>query len=282
MPREVIDRPQFPLATKEEIEALRRAYRKKPILLVIEEQLEHGIVEGKRWHNQELSNRELLRNNLGRIYRIWSYLIAHGDEDEQLAVWMACQSEEIRLTPRTDLLLAMIRLFLRVGGDRASRYGMALREAALRRVLPEMLAEHLGKKGSRINDLRDAYKRREANRQRPIKRPEASMGKADEKNKRSAVNKTGNEPQQDEKDDYPSVEWGSKALRILNEAHVGGKLQLVIIKAAADRVKILKPGKSGRASTARNVHDRKRVIRRPLKKTQGSFRRHSRMNSQSG
>lgn len=161
---------KFCAPAEDEITALRRLDRKQPTTIKVEKELRDCIKNGALWRHHKRQNRQRLRENLAQIYRLWGHFIAH--EDSRPALLNACDREQIRVTARTDVLLALIHLCLRPGDEAAHRYASAIREAALQRISPDELASHLAKKGCGVNAMAEAYRQR--------KRPNSDDNSPDE------------------------------------------------------------------------------------------------------
>ena len=244
----------FSSPAKAEIRALRRVYSKSPLQIEVDQTIEDCIKSGAVWRSNRRKNQERLWSNLARIYRLWAYLIEY--EEGQQAVFSACDREEIQLTAKTDLLLALVRLSLRPGGEAASRYATALREAALRGISPKKLASHFAKKGQGINAMAEAYRGRKradkpastvSDNQAKSKNSNDDEGNEDpwDNDELEGENSEGDGVQDEENDpvqDSLNLELGgSKIRKKWRDATVGTVLLVRIKKLAEDRGRLLRP-----------------------------------------
>jgi hypothetical protein len=245
---------EFSGLPKAEIKAVRRLYCKNPISIEVEQAIDDCIQTGKVWRRNRRKNQERLWNNLGCIYRLWVNLTAH--EEDQQAVFSACDRENIQLTAKTDLPLALVRLSLRPGAEAAHRYATALREAALRGISPEKLASHFAKKGQGINAMAEAYRARKKadktastgcddqtkSRNRNDDEENADLSDNDE----LEVDSSERDGVEDEENDAVSgslnLEWGGRKIqKKWRNASVGTVVRVRIKKLAEDRGRLLPP-----------------------------------------
>jgi hypothetical protein len=157
-PKNTSAKEGFCAPTEEEINALRRLDRTEPLKIKVEKELDDCIKNGGIWRQRKRRNRQRLWRNLARIYRLWRHFVAH--EESQRILFKQCDRKKIRVTARTDALLALIHLSLRPGGEAAHRYANALREVALEGISAGKLASHLAKKGQGVNAKAAAYRDR--------------------------------------------------------------------------------------------------------------------------
>jgi hypothetical protein len=157
-PKNITAKEGFFAPTEEEIEALRRLDRKDPLKIKVEKELDDCIKNGGIWRQRKRRNRQRLRENLAQIYRLWRHFVAH--KESQRILFKQCDCNNIRITARTDALLALIHLSLRPGPEKANRWATALREAALQGISAGKLASHFAKKGQGINAKADAWRDR--------------------------------------------------------------------------------------------------------------------------
>jgi hypothetical protein len=157
-PKNITAKEGFCAPTEEEIKALRRLDHKKPLKIKVEKELDDCIKNGADWRDHKRQNRQRLRQNLAQIYRLWRHLVAH--EESHRVLLKACDRKKIQITARTDVLLALIHLCLRPGGEAAHRYANALRELALEGISAGKLPSHLAKKGQGVNAKAAAYRER--------------------------------------------------------------------------------------------------------------------------
>jgi hypothetical protein len=157
-PKNITAKEGFCAPTEEEIKALRRLDRKEPVKIKVEKELDDCIKNGGLWRQRKRRNRQRLRENLAQIYRLWRHFVAH-EESHQVLV-KTCDRNNIRITARTDALLALIHLSLRPGPEKANRWATALREAALEGISAGKLASQFAKKGQGVNAKAAAYRER--------------------------------------------------------------------------------------------------------------------------
>jgi hypothetical protein len=206
--KDLLEGNKFCAPAEDEITALRRLDRNKPTAIKVTKELRDCIKNGAIWHHHKRRNRQRLRENLAQIHRLWGYFIAH--EDAQRALLRACDRENIRITARTDVLLALIHLCLRPGDEAAHRYASALREAALQRISPDELASRLAKKGCGVNAMAEAYRQR--------RRPNSEDHSTDETNNERATGPDSNDKNvgttlADSADkNIPMLQWEDAAL----------------------------------------------------------------------
>jgi hypothetical protein len=219
----------------------------------VEQTIEDCIETGAIWRRNKRRNQKRLWNNLGSIYRLWVNLTEH--EEDQQAVFSACDREKIQLTAKTDLLLRLVHLSLRPGGEAASRYATALREAALQGISPEELASHFAEKGQGINAMAEAYRARKKAHKRANSisdnQAKSRNGNDDEENEADPPdelegnNSEGDDVQDEENDtiqDPLNLEWGGRRIRKKwCNASVGTVVRVRIKKLGEDRGRLLLP-----------------------------------------
>jgi hypothetical protein len=157
-PKNITAKVEFCAPPEEEIKALRRLDRKEPLKFKVDKELNDCIKDGGIWRKRKRRNRQRLRENLAQIYRLWRHFVTR--EESHRILLKQCDREKIRVTARTDALLALIHLSLRPGGEAGHRYANALREVALEGISAGKLASHLAKKGQGINAKAAAYRER--------------------------------------------------------------------------------------------------------------------------
>jgi hypothetical protein len=252
-PKNESQQDEFSAPLKAEITALRRLYRKNPISIEVEQTIEDCIESGAVWRRNRRRNQKRLWNNLGFIYRLWVNLTEN--EEDQQAVFSACDRQKIRLRADTDLLQALVHLSLRPGGEAAHRYATALREAALQGISPEELPSHFAEKGQGINAMAEAYRARKKahkcasavsdNRAKSRNGNDDDGNEADpwDNDESEADNSEGDDVQDEENDaveDPLNIEWGGPKIRKKwREATVGTVVQVRIKKLAEDRGRLL-------------------------------------------
>jgi|SRR5208282_568479 len=157
-PKNITAKEGFSAPTEEEIKALRRLDRKKPLKIKVQKELDDCVKNGGIWRDHKRQNRQQLRQNLARIYDLWRHFVAH--EETHRILLKACDRRKIGITAWTDVLQALIHLCLRPGGEAAHRYANALREVALEGISAGELPLHLAKKGCGVNAKAKAYRQR--------------------------------------------------------------------------------------------------------------------------